>query len=216
MQSERERRLARLGDGNQAPSGLLDNVFPALCICDRLLGHRTSNTPDHGTPDRAQRSRHWAARRLCPSDAADGTTGGRTDRAIRAYQHPPHANNHPTLHCRLLLCGGGGIGVGGVALAASGEGEREEPREQQKGQSNAAQGKVPLFVSGRVRIAVETLAVRFGIRVKVVTSQQPSWQRPQHRKPLRPPSSSSSESEDTHRFSISVLCHPLIRPIALG
>jgi hypothetical protein len=131
MQSDRERHLARLGDRNQVPSGLLDNVFPALCIGDRLLGHRTSNAPDQGAPDRAQRSRHWAARRLCPSDAADGTTGGRTDRAIRAYQHRPHADNHPTLHCRLLLCGGGGIGVGGVALAASGEGKRDEPREQE-------------------------------------------------------------------------------------
>jgi hypothetical protein len=143
---DRERHLARLGDGNQHSAGLLDDVFPPLCICDRLLGRCASKAPEQGAPDRAQRSSHWAARHLCPSDAAGGTTGGRTDRAIRAYQNWPHADNHPTLHCRLLLCGGGGIGVGGVALVASGEGEREEPREQEKGQSEAAQGEVRFFV----------------------------------------------------------------------
>ncbi|MBB5373028.1 hypothetical protein HNP71_001286 [Acidocella aromatica] len=38
---------------------------------------------------------------MCPRDAASGTTGGRADRAIRANEHLPHADNHPTLHRRL-------------------------------------------------------------------------------------------------------------------
>jgi hypothetical protein len=148
MQSDWERQLARLGDGNQLIAGLLDNIFPALGISDRLLSRCTSNTPDQGAPDRAKRGSYRAPRHLCPNNTAGGTAGGRADRAIRTYQHLPHADNHPTLHSRLLLRGIGGIGVGGVTLAASGEGKREESREQENRQSEAAQGEVRFFVSG--------------------------------------------------------------------
>ncbi len=117
-----KRHLACLGDGYQRSAGLLDDVFPALCICDRLLGRRTADAADQGPPDRADRSYFRAARQLCPSDAAGSATGGRTDRAIGAYQHRPHPYNHPTLHRCRLLCGAGGIGVWGVALGAAGEG----------------------------------------------------------------------------------------------
>ena len=148
MQSDWERQLARLGDGNQLIAGLLDNIFPALGISDRLLSRCTSNTPDQGAPDRAKRGSYRAPRHLCPNNTAGGTAGGRADRAIRTYQHLPHADNHPTLHSRLLLRGIGGIGVGGVALVTPSEGKREKSREQEKGQSEAAQGEVRFFVSG--------------------------------------------------------------------
>ena len=122
VQPDRKRHLACLGDGNQITAGLLDDVFPALGICDRLLGRRTADAADQGTPDRAERSYFRAARQLCPSDAAGSATGGRTDRAIGAYQHRSRADNHSTLHRCRLLCGVGGIGVWGVALGAAGEG----------------------------------------------------------------------------------------------
>ena len=133
VQPDRKRHLACLGDGNQIAAGLLDDVFPALGIRDRLLGRRTANTADQSPPDRAECSYFRAARQLCPSDAAGSATRGRTDRAIGAYQHLPHTDNHPTLHRCRLLCGAGGIGVWGVALGAAGKGQRDETREQEKG-----------------------------------------------------------------------------------
>jgi hypothetical protein len=173
VQSDGERRLARLGDGNQLIAGFLDDIFPALGICDCLRGRCTSDAPDQGAPGRAQRRHHGAAGNLCPSDAANGATGSCADCAIRAYHHLPHADNHPTLHISLLLCGVGGIGVGGVACLAPHEGEREESGEQDEGQSQAAQGKVRFFMSDSASIAVERRTVTLGRGPVIATKAGP-------------------------------------------
>jgi hypothetical protein len=133
MLPEIKRGLARLRDGNQLIPVLLDDIFPAFAIPDRLRRGRAANAAGQGPADRAQRRHHRAARNLRPGNTTGGGAGSGGERAIRADHHRPHADNYPTLHSRLHLRGIGGVSVGGIALMASGEDEREESREQDEG-----------------------------------------------------------------------------------
>ena len=151
VQADGQGDFAGLGDGDQIALALLDDIFPAFGIGQRLLGRGAANAADQGAADGAKRRGLGAARYLRPGNAARRTARRRANRAVGADQHRARANNHPALHGRCLLGGVGGVGVGGIAFVAPGEGQREKTREQEKGQSKAAQGEVRFFkVSLRV------------------------------------------------------------------
>src|SRR5487761_2394717 len=66
MQADRQRQLVRLGDGNEVPVRLLDDVFPALGVGCGLLGRGADQAAHQRAADRAERRGEAAARRLRP------------------------------------------------------------------------------------------------------------------------------------------------------